>query len=79
MSNALILYSQLYCPFCIKVLRYLESRDIDIEIRDVMETPKFRDELISIGGKSQVPCLIIDGKPLYESDDIMKWFEEHYE
>ena len=35
------------------------------------------EQLVSIGGKRQVPCLFIDGKPLYESLDIIKWLEEH--
>ena len=29
------------------------------------------------GGKRQVPCLFIDGKPLYESSDIIAWFEQN--
>lgn len=28
-------------------------------------------------GKRQVPCLFIDGKPLYESSDIIAWFEQN--
>lgn len=27
----------------------------------------------------QVPCLFIDGEPLYESMDIIKWLEENPE
>ena len=26
-----------------------------------------------------LPCLFIDGEPLYESMDIIKWLEEHPE
>lgn len=33
--------------------------------------------LIEVGGKQQVPCLLIDGKPLYESSDIISWIDEH--
>lgn len=36
-------------------------------------TPTMRD----MGGKRQVPCLFIDGKPLYESSDIIAWFEQN--
>ena len=35
-------------------------------------------ELIQIGGKTQVPCLIIDGQALYESDDIIDWLKKNY-
>lgn len=31
-----------------------------------------------IGGKTQVPCLVIDGKPLYESLDIIEWLKTNY-
>ena len=29
--------------------------------------------LMEVGGKRQVPCLFIDGAPLYESSDIIDW------
>ena len=43
------------------------------------EDPDAADELARVGGKRQVPCLFIDGKPLYESLDIIKWLEENPE
>ena len=79
MTKTLTLFSASYCPFCVKVLRYLESRDISIEVRDIQDDLDAYQKLIEIGGKSQVPCLFIDGKPLYESDDIISWFEANYE
>lgn len=36
------------------------------------------EDLIKRGGKDQVPCLFIDGKALYESDDIIKYFKENF-
>ena len=41
--------------------------------------PATAEKLLSVGGKMQVPCLFIDGEPLYESMDIIKWLEEHPE
>ena len=73
----LVLYSQPFCPFCIKVVSYLEKRNINIEIKNVISDPDARNTLLSVGGKTQVPCLFIDGKPLYESDDIIAWFENN--
>ncbi len=29
--------------------------------------------LAEVGGKKQVPCLFIDGKAMYESDDIIEY------
>ena len=68
----IVLYSQPTCPLCRKVLAYMEEQDIACEMRNTLE-PGVRDELIAIGGKGQVPCLVIDGQPLYESDDIIQY------
>ena len=46
-------------------------------MKDIHQTPAFRDELIKIGGKGQVPCLVNDGKALYESTDIIEWFKKN--
>ena len=75
MSQALELYIMPGCPFCRKVLSYMERRGIDIPLRDITANPNDRSTLQNVGGKVQVPCLFIDGKPLYESDDIIAYLE----
>ena len=75
-TQHLVLYYLPSCPYCIKVLDYMEKENIQIEKRNVSD-PKIKEELIEIGGKGQVPCLVIDGKPLYESDDIINWLAQH--
>lgn len=77
MSQALELYIMPGCPFCRKVLSYMERRGIDIPLRDITASPNDRSTLQNVGGKVQVPCLFIDGKPLYESDDIIAYLEAH--
>ena len=47
-------------------------------MKDTHANPLYREELIKIGGKTQVPCLVIDGKALYESLDIIEWFKKNY-
>lgn len=42
------------------------------------ENSRIRQELIDIGGKPQVPCLVIDDKAIYESDDIIQWFKKDW-
>lgn len=68
----LTLFYKPSCPYCHKVLAYMEEQDIACEMKSTME-PGVRDELIAIGGKGQVPCLIIDGEPMYESADIIMY------
>ena len=62
------------CPFCRKVLNEIESSGrTDVELHNIHKSELDRMELISVGGKQQVPCLFIDGKPMFESDDIVAW------
>ena len=72
----LTLYHFEGCPYCQSVRDYMAANNITIPLKDIRKTPAFREELIRIGGKPQVPCLVIDGKALYESDDIIQWLKE---
>ena len=72
------LYKKDTCPYCQKVMSYISSTGRkDIIYRDIIEDGEAAGTLIRIGGKRQVPCLFIDGKPLYESADIIKWLAEN--
>ena len=71
----LMLYYFPSSPYCRVVLDCLERLDLEIPMRDIQSEPGARDELMEIGGKGQVPCLVIDGKPLYESADVIRWLE----
>ena len=56
----------------------INESDIEgIQLKDKSANPLFQDELVQLGGKSQVPCLFIDGKPLYESGDIIDWLQNN--
>ena len=72
------LFERETCPYCQKVLRYLQvaKRD-DVELHDITADEAARARLVEVGGMQQVPCLFIDGRPLYESDDIISWLREH--
>lgn len=68
------LYKMSTCPFCRKVMRAIDELGrTDIEMHDIIESEEDKARLIRDGGKMQVPCLFIDGKPMYESDDIVAW------
>lgn len=71
----MVLYYKPTCPYCRRVLSFMEDNDIVLELRDTTN-PDVRAELARIGGKPQVPCLLIDGKPLYESADIVSYLNE---
>ena len=71
----LTLYYFPSCPYCQLVLDCLDRLDLEIPMRDIQSEAGARDDLLEIGGKGQVPCLVIDGNPLYESADIIRWLE----
>lgn len=66
------LYYKKSCPYCVKVLRFLDANSITLDLRDTMQ-PGNQNDLVRIGGKKQVPCLVIKGRPLYESEDIITY------
>lgn len=66
------------CPYCVMVMNYIEQTGrTDVVYRDITASEADRARLIEVGGKQQVPCLFIDGVPLYESADIVAWLREH--
>lgn len=74
----LVLYKKDSCPFCQRVFRVvneeLNARIVGaLEYKDIVQDPASREELIAKGGKAQVPCLFINGEPLYESSDIIPY------
>lgn len=72
------LYKKNTCPFCQNVMSYIEqSGRTDVEYRDILQNPENLDRLVRDGGMDQVPCLFIDGEPMYESGDIIQWLEDH--
>ncbi len=72
---SLTLYYKDTCPYCQKVLRFMQQNNISLPLKSTQSDPNNRQELLKIGGKTQVPCLVIDGTALYESDDIIQWLK----
>lgn len=76
-SHDLKLFILGYCPYCHKVTSFMERRGIEVPTVDITTDTEAEAELISVGGKRQCPCLLIDGTPLYESSDIIAWMKEN--
>ncbi|MDH5414012.1 MAG: glutathione S-transferase N-terminal domain-containing protein [Flavobacteriaceae bacterium] len=73
------LYYYKQCPFCRYVTNKIEELNIQdkIEYKNTLEVSEYRQEHLSITGRTTVPCLYINGTPLFESQDIMKWLEDN--
>lgn len=74
-----ILYSSKTCPYCHDVDAYLKSVNKEVETKYIDGNPELRQELKNKGGKIQVPCLFVDGTPLYGSKNIIEWMKKHPE
>ena len=55
-------YSFEGCPWCVKVKRYLDSRGVEYEVRDIELDEEAAKECLKISGDLTVPVTTIDGK-----------------
>lgn len=71
MVKDLQLYVKNGCPYCAKVEGFMEKNDIELPTHNISTSEDDLNFLVENGGKRQVPCLFVDGKAMYESDDIV--------
>lgn len=71
------LYVLRSCPFCIRVLRWLEGRDLPVQIVDVPFAHSQRADLRAVSGQTYVPTLV-DGETVIADDDeaILEYLKE---
>ncbi|MBX9923487.1 MAG: glutathione S-transferase N-terminal domain-containing protein [Rhabdochlamydiaceae bacterium] len=73
----LLLYYLPWCPYSQKVLDHLKQMHKTLPMKNLQQDNKGKEELRKIGGKAQVPCLIINGKAMYESATIIQWLSQN--
>ena len=56
-------------------MQVIEQMHLDIEMHDTSKDHNDRETLLKVGGKGQVPCLFIDGRPMYESSHIIDYLQ----
>ena len=73
----LILYGRPSCPYCARVDRVIKELNIEDKItrRHTGLSTEWRSDLRKRTGSTQVPCLFIDGEPMFESLDIIAWLK----
>lgn len=64
------------CPYCRKVVDFLEINNIEHKLLDIDEKQNY-DEMMKLGGKRQVPFLFDSeyNVVMYESDDIIEYLK----
>ena len=67
------------CPYCKKVIDFLEEKNIEYKLLDINEQENF-NKLLKIGKKKQVPFIVDTntGIVMYESTDIIKYLTKEY-
>lgn len=74
---ALTLYYRPFCPYCHRVLEAAKKLNVALDLKNLQEDPEALKKLKELTGKTQVPCLVVDGKPMLESEDIVRWLERN--
>lgn len=69
MVNVLI-YTTGYCPYCSRAKQLLESKGIPFTEIRVDHQPDLRNEMIAKSGRSTVPQIFINDKPIGGCDDM---------
>jgi glutaredoxin 3 len=68
------------CPYCGKVRKTIEELGVKSQVQyfDILKDPSAHERLMKMNDDEQVPCLVVDGKPILESDDIITWLKDHF-
>ncbi|MFN4087468.1 MAG: glutaredoxin 3 [Alphaproteobacteria bacterium] len=65
------IYSSMFCPYCHRAKRLLDSKGVAYEEIDVDAEPGRRREMTErAGGRRTVPQIFIDGRHMGGCDDI---------
>ncbi len=76
---AVQLYHRWHCPYSARVRDFIDEHQLGsrIEYVELGEVEDAETRLAEMTGRSQVPCLVIDGNPILESADIVQWLRSH--
>lgn len=65
------------CPYCIKVRNAFDEMGLEYEVVIADRGTPGSEELLSLGGRQQVPFLVDGDTMMYESSDIIDYAREH--
>ena len=74
------LYYYEACGFSQVVLNTLRNLKVldQVELKNIREHPEFEAELIERTGNKTVPCLVVEGKTMKESETIKKYLVSRF-
>jgi glutaredoxin 3 len=66
------IYTQAFCPFCARALSLLRKKGVEFKEIDAPQGSSQRETARErAGGKTSVPQIFFDGKPIGGCDDMM--------
>lgn len=72
------LYAATCCPYCKKVIDFMEKEGIDkVDVLFVDKDDDAKKALLEGSGGKQVPCLNFGDEWMLESDDIIAYMKEN--
>ena len=78
----LTLYDCQQRPFNNKIQRYIKHLNVAVTVKNLNRCHTYQKELLSGGGRAQVPCLRIEtpsgSRWLYESEDIIRYLNRKF-
>lgn len=81
-EEQLALYHFGHCPYCLRVRRVIEELAINVELRDILDNPEYRSELVAARGRSTVPVLRCTSKDqdrwMPESREIIRYLRKRF-
>jgi len=65
------------CPYCQIVLEAIDELNLEnkVTLCNVRKNQQHREKHLKTTGRTTVPCLYVDDKPMFESRDIARWLE----
>ena len=82
-KDQLALYYFDGCPFCVRVLRAIDTLGLEVELRNIYEVSDYLKELRDVRGRTTVPVLRItsangEDRWMPESADIVRYLQATY-
>ena len=72
------LFIKPYCPWCHKAMDWLNARQIQYEVLDVVGSAPAHKEMVDLSGQSLAPVIEVDGKILadFGPEELEKFWQQ---
>ena len=71
------LYRRWHCPYSARVRDFIDEQKLAPKIGylELSESQASEAKLTELTGQLQVPCLVVNGRPILESEQIVQWLQ----